>query len=316
MNQFSNKYNEDDYKNKCIEFNVEYIGNHKEKKKGTIIDFICPQHKDKGIQSINWSHFKNKKCACSYCKGRGKTTEEFHTEIKNQNIIFLSEYLGCEKPLKCRCGDCGYIWTTNRPIDLKRRNGCPICGEKLKGLSRMKSQDEFESDLKNQNPNIKIIGKYQGSHKLIKCKCLIDNYEWESYGSNLLNGSAGCPICNNSIGENAIILTLEKWGYKYKTQYTFPNCKDKHVLKFDVYDVDNNILIEFQGEQHYYPIDFSGQGKDSAQEAFKQLQKRDNIKKKYCKDNNLSLICIPYWERDNVEDFLIKQYEKIRKELA
>ena len=30
----------------------------------------------------------------------------------------------------------------------------------------------------------------------------------------------------------------------------------------------------------------------------------DDIKTKYCKDNNIELIRIPYWEKDNIEEIL------------
>ena len=39
----------------------------------------------------------------------------------------------------------------------------------------------------------------------------------------------------------------------------------------------------------------------------KQLQKtikNDEIKNKYCKDNNITLIRIPYWDFDNIENIL------------
>lgn len=312
MNQYSKKYSEEDYIKKCNELNVEYVGNHKEKKKGTIIEYICPNHKDKGVQCTDWSHFKTQKRQCKYCYGRNQTTEGFHKRILNQNIEFLSEFQGVENPIKCKCNDCGNIWTCIRPMDLIRRNGCPTCGIINRANKKRKSQEQFEKDLFNYNPNIKVIGKYTGTHKPIKCKCLIDDYEWESYASNLLNGTAGCPKCNNSIGENNIINFMEKYNIKYETQYKFEDCKDIQPLKFDVYDLDNNIAIEFQGEQHYYPIDFSGKGEKYALEAFNSLRKRDKIKKDYCFSNNIPLICIPYTERDNVESFLIDtQYKNI-----
>ena len=34
------------------------------------------------------------------------------------------------------------------------------------------------------------------------------------------------------------------------------------------------------------------------------IQKRDNIKTEYCKDNNITLIRIPYWDFNNIENIL------------
>jgi hypothetical protein len=75
MSQLNYKYTEKDYINKCKEFDVNYVGCHKDKHKGTMIDFICKKHINKGKQSKDWSHFKSLKQPCSYCNGRKRTTE-------------------------------------------------------------------------------------------------------------------------------------------------------------------------------------------------------------------------------------------------
>ncbi|MCB2315620.1 hypothetical protein [Clostridium tagluense] len=36
----------------------------------------------------------------------------------------------------------------------------------------------------------------------------------------------------------------------------------------------------------------------------KQQQLHDKIKNNYCKDNNINLIRIPYWEKNNIEQIL------------
>ena len=37
------------------------------------------------------------------------------------------------------------------------------------------------------------------------------------------------------------------------------------------------------------------------------VQKRDSIKTKYCKDNNIKLIRIPYWDFKNIDTILTKE---------
>lgn len=311
-----NKYTEQDYINKCHEFEVTYKGYHSEAKRGTMIDFECPKHIEKGIQSIDWSHFKNKKRACPYCFGK-RNTEDAQKLVKNKNIVFLSEYLGSEKPIKCMCKECGNIWVNNRPIDLFKRDvGCPECARKIKGDKRRKSQNQFEDEMKIIYPNIKVVGKYINTHTLIQCECEKCKTIWESYPSNLLNQSAGCPTCNSSVGERKLIEFLEKYNINYKTQKTFDECKDIKKLKFDAYDIDNNIALEFQGEQHYSPIDFDTNNESKAILDFKALQHRDNIKIEYCKNNNIKLVHIPYWERNNVENFLLQNVEIYKEKYA
>jgi hypothetical protein len=53
-------------------------------------------------------------------------------------------------------------------------------------------------------------------------------------------------------------------------------------LEFDFYIPSINTAIEFQGEQHYWPIDFGGKGEDWARQQFEDGQERDAIKREYC----------------------------------
>ena len=42
-------------------------------------------------------------------------------------------------------------------------------------------------------------------------------------------------------------------------------------------------------------------------------QRNDNIKNQYCKDNNIKLVRIPYWEFDNIENILEKELKLNRE---
>lgn len=79
------------------------------------------------------------------------------------------------------------------------------------------------------------------------------------------------------------------------------------ALPFDFYLPDFHVVIEADGEQHYFPVDFGGLGSEIANEQFHNNQKHDAIKTQYCKTNQLQLIRIPYWERDSLEYFLWDQ---------
>jgi len=75
-------------------------------------------------------------------------------------------------------------------------------------------------------------------------------------------------------------------------------------VKFDFYLPDYNLCIEFNGIQHYEPIDFAGRGYDWSKENFKKIKINDKIKTKYCRNNNIPLLIIPYWKFDNIEEML------------
>ena len=52
------------------------------------------------------------------------------------------------------------------------------------------------------------------------------------------------------------------------------------------------------------PVDFANKGKEWANNLFQNNVRKDNIKDAYCKDNNINLIRIPYFEYDNIFDIL------------
>ena len=79
----------------------------------------------------------------------------------------------------------------------------------------------------------------------------------------------------------------------------FDDCKNKNTLPFDFYIPSLNVAIEYDGIQHYEPVDIFG-----GQEQFEIQQKNDNIKNEYCKNNNLKLYRISYKDFDNLEEII------------
>lgn len=109
---------------------------------------------------------------------------------------------------------------------------------------------------------------------------------------------------NESNGELAVNSYLVKLGYDIKKQFTFDNCKDKRKLPFDtMFYIDEKLcLIEFDGEQHFKPIDYFG-----GEEHLRYIQFHDNIKDEYCKKHNIPLLRIRYDEFNKIEE-LINQF--------
>ena len=102
----------------------------------------------------------------------------------------------------------------------------------------------------------------------------------------------GCPYCNNSKGENQVKRILSEQGIEFIEQAKFPDCKDKHQLRFDFYIPKHNIFIEYNGEQHYrYCSTFH-----KTEEDFEDSKRRDAIKKNYAEQHGI-FIEIPYTEK-------------------
>ena len=39
---------------------------------------------------------------------------------------------------------------------------------------------------------------------------------------------------------------------------------------------------------------------------------RDNAKIDYCKNNNIPIVIVPYWEKDNMENYIINKLNEIK----
>lgn len=100
----------------------------------------------------------------------------------------------------------------------------------------------------------------------------------------------GCGNCNSSKGETTIRQILSKRNISFKEQKTFPTCVYKSKLRFDFFLKELNILIEFQGEQHFKPVKFFG-----GQQGFENRVTRDLIKYNWAQS---SMCDIYYIEHD------------------
>lgn len=109
---------------------------------------------------------------------------------------------------------------------------------------------------------------------------------------NLLRGKTRSCGCNKiSKYEELVESILDELNIKYEREYRFSECRNHFPLPFDFYIElgEKRFCIECQGQQHYIPVDHFG-----GKERFKTLVLNDNIKKQFCENNNITLICLPY----------------------
>lgn len=340
------------------------------------IYYICPRHRDDGIQKTSLVSMRKNKIGCPHCVGRGKTHEEFLLEVKaiNPNIEILGRYEKANKKILCKCTIDNTEWLI-KPNNLLNGQGCPTCGRRKNSDTKRKTAEEFKSKLNIINNDITVIGHYSGVkekidvkcnicgcqwtttpnsllHEKSKCprcvaekqyknqaktneqflnelkivnpniiplepyyndkskilvKCNIHDYLWKVTPNKILHKQIGCPMCAMYTGEYEIDKFLTSLKIKHILQYRFDDCKDKYTLPFDFYLPDYNTCIEYDGEQHYRPVNFGGVSNEEAQRNFEITQKHDKIKTEYCKQHKINLIRIPYFEKNNIDDILHKE---------
>ena len=174
-------------------------------------------------------------------------------------------------------------------------------------VNPLKTHEQFIQELYEVNPDIEVLENYQGAKIKIKCRCKIDGYEWEPLPNNLLN-EQGCPKCNITKGEKRVAQYLDNLDipYIYNKKY-FKDLVGTGggLMSPDFIIPTLKIWIEYDGIQHFEPTDFTSKmSEEEVQEQFKQIQQNDKIKNQYAKDNNWTLIRIPYWDYDNIEKIL------------
>lgn len=282
-----------------IQVFTQYVNNHTKVKCKCLIDGY--EWKTTPSKLINARH------GCPKCgKSLPLTPEIFVEQMKeiNPNITILEDYINSNTPIKVKCKTCEYEWKA-RPYHLKQGKGCKKCDFQKKSKMYSKGMEAFKDELKLIDNTIEVSGEYKNGKEKVNCKCKICGREWEAAPSNLLAGK-GCPKCVASKGEKKISEWLKNNNIIFLQEYRFEDCCYDRPLIFDFYIPDLNIAIEYDGHQHFYPVKFGGISEEKAIENFNKNKERDSIKTKYCKDNNINLIRIPYFNYNNIDTILEK----------
>ena len=242
------------------------------------------------IYEVNFSNFKNGK-RCPYCSGNHKYSKkevEEYIELYNYKLL-SSEYKNNRTKLVVQC-DKGHIYNTTFD-NFKRGKRCPKCANNKK----LKHED-VKKYIENFNYKL-LSNEYKNNRTKLTIQC-DEGHIYECSFDNFKKGNR-CPYCRTFKGEIKIEEILKNNKINYIPQYKFEDCKFKRKLPFDFYLPNYNCCIEYDGRQHYYISEYFG-----GQNGFIDTKIRDTIKNKYCKDNNIKLIRIPYWEINNIEEIL------------
>jgi very-short-patch-repair endonuclease len=99
---------------------------------------------------------------------------------------------------------------------------------------------------------------------------------------------------------------LDDNNIQYINQKSFEDCKSPKnwSMRFDFYIPSKNLLIEFDGKQHYYSGQVMNRKHTTTDEDFNYQIRKDKIKNEYCKINNIDLLRISYVEISNVDNIL------------
>jgi len=226
-----------------------------------------------------------------------RSNEEFKNEVDDlygDEYSVIGEYKNANtKVLVCH-NKCGFEYKIRPSTFLKkRREGqCPVCYSD----SNLINTKSFKKKVQRLvGDEYTVLGEYDGARSKISIKHNKCGGKYDVRPYAFLMGRR-CPHCALSKGEGMIAKFSRKQNLDFEPQVTFNECKGDNLLSFDFKytNGENIVLIEFDGKQHYKPIDYFGGKKQWEKQVL-----RDRIKDEFVLSHNIPLLRVNYMDRDN-----------------
>ena len=179
----------------------------------------------------------------------------------------------------------------------KRMFCSPSCATTFKNKSRkaasskitkQKHIDFVEKVIDKYDGEIEVLSMYTGWDKPIKLRCNeCGKIWWKTMARETLRAKCTC----NSVSRGETIVTdylLDKQIY-FEREKSFDDLVYQKPLRYDFFLPEYNVLIEYDGKQHFKPIETFG-----GEEYLKETMLRDKLKNEYAKQKDMLLIRIKY----------------------
>ncbi len=237
-------------------------------------------------------HLLKKGCLNCSVDNKRKSTEIFIKKVnkihKNKYNYSKIDYVNNHTKIQIFCPAHGYF--LQNPNSHLKGFGCPSCSlvKKLTTETFIEKSKKIHGNKYNYS-KVNYINNY--TKVLIICP---KHGEFSQTPNSHLTGN-GCPLCKSSKGELLIEKLLKHLNLLYIRQKTFNDLKNPLTgwkLRYDFYLPQENMLIEFNGIQHYKDTKYWNKN-------FKTQQFKDNIKQDYAFKNNYKLLIIKY--NQNIE---------------
>lgn len=279
---------------------VEYKGANKP------VCIICPKHGEFWQKPTN--HLKGHKC--SKCqKVYSLTKDEFlqkareiHGNIYDYSKInYTSNY---NSKVEIICPKHGSFY--QRRLLHLQGCGCFQCASEKRNKAQRLTTEQFIEKAKAIHEDTYDYSKVNYVNFTTKVTIICKEHgEFSQTPREHLKG-AGCQKCTKK-GQTKLYEKLkqifsDKQIVFEATKKVIPWIKTQRI---DIYFPEINLAIEYDGKQHFKPISIFG-----GNSGFEYTIKQDKIKEQKCKENNCTLIRIPY---KYTKDEFLKLITKIKK---
>lgn len=233
---------------------------------------------------------------CPHCAGNAiLKLEDYKAAAEKRGFKYLLDKIPKTNKLKLNepMWECqkGHQWSAVFPTISRNIGGCPICAgnmrKTLEDYKKIGRENEIEYLLDHIPNSIHV----KLDEPMWKCK---KGHVWSTMYGHIQQGH-GCPTCDESQGEKKIRKYLDLNKIQYIYQYKF---KDIKTRPYDFFLPEKNLLIEYDGEQHFQEVPFFSRRSLQEQEAI------DKAKTQLALDRGYRLCRISYVHFKDVEEIL------------
>ena len=294
---------------------VHYVGDK------TNVKIICNIH-GQFFQTPSKHIYRRDDCPkCGIIKNgnsQRKTTEQF---IKESKAIFKDEngddllgydkciYTGSKNDVELYCKKHKeYFKIVPMAHTGKHKQSCPKCSLESQGKIEVYDTNSFIE--RAQKVHVDENGEplytykdaiYTYSKNKLKITCRLHGNFLQSPDSHV-TGKHKCPICSSSEPEKRIFMYLKKLNIDFIKEYKIKGYR----YNYDFFLKDLNLLIEYDGRQHFKPVKYMYKVPiKNPEEALKERQKIDRLKDKIAEDNNYIIERIPYTLEKHLEQTVL-----------
>ena len=270
------------------------------------VTITCPIHGD--FEQLANSHLQGQGCPKCCTNNVPITKKQFITDAKKihgdkYDYSLVPELPGGHNKIPIICPKHGIFYQTT--YCHKKGQGCPKCASEKQSERQSYTWEQLQNKFVNIHNNKYDYSKvdYIDMNTPICIICPEHGEFWQKPSVHIRY--AGCPKCKTSKGELLIGEILNSLKIPYTAQYKIKINNNNAFIDYMIDFKENRYFIEYNGEQHYTPIEhFGGILK------FEKQQKRDQCIRDYCKNKNINLIEIDYrMKKQQIIELLTKTFE-------
>lgn len=257
---------------------------------------------------------KRRKAICQQCnkserKDTAKNKEKIMKDLEGvaYDISFFKKKLSkkgnCGTAVIFTCKKCEHINEIIVANIIKNKTKC--CCQYCEGNKINKDHIIYKKELEEKYPKkFTLLSDYINIKTRIKVRCNDCGFIYKANPNNLIRNGV-CPKCKKSlsIGENKIEKILYENDIQFEKQKYFKEW-NIGIHYFDFYIPKYNLVIEFNGSQHYSFNVFFHKTKEN----FEYRKEKDFLKKEKAIENNLNYLSIKYTLVDSIEYILEKVF--------